>query len=149
MSATPGCGDALARVHIIEVFADDNRGAPIIEVAIVQNETQPSVRDVEQLARLLTIAPLLYARVVDLPLKGRSRFIAIGTRSASGAMAWRFVWDGNETKAGLKRFQRAVSAGFLRQLEATIREGRHGVQNGPVRRHRRLTRERRRVDHAA
>lgn len=61
-------------------------------------------------------------------MKGRSRFIAIGTRTAGGAMAWRLVWDGNETKAGLKRYQRAFSAGFLSRLDAILQEGRHGVQ---------------------
>lgn len=63
MSTTPGFGDALARINIVETGADDNRGIPIIEVTIPQ--TQPNLRPVEQLARMLTIAPLLYALVVE------------------------------------------------------------------------------------
>jgi hypothetical protein len=65
---------------------------------------------------------------IDLPLKGRARFIAIGTRTDAGAIAWLLVWDGNETKAGAKRYHRAAAAGFLERLNTIIREGRRGVQ---------------------
>lgn len=65
---------------------------------------------------------------VDLPLKGRSRFIAIGQRSPDQTMAWHLVWDGNESKAGLLRYRRAVGVGYLDRLKAILRDGRRGVQ---------------------
>jgi hypothetical protein len=47
---------------------------------------------------------------IDLPFKGRSRFIAIADRDGArtGGMTWRLVWDGNDSKAGQKRHARAV-----------------------------------------
>jgi hypothetical protein len=65
MNTTAGFAGALARVNLVETSADDNRGVPIIEVAITRDGTQPSVGDAEQLGRLLTIAPHLYALVVE------------------------------------------------------------------------------------
>jgi hypothetical protein len=47
---------------------------------------------------------------IDLPQNGRGRFIAIGERSRTHRMEWRLVWDGNGSKAGLKRYLRTVSA---------------------------------------
>lgn len=65
---------------------------------------------------------------IDLPLKGRSRFIAIGQRSADREMVWRTVWDGNESKAGLVRYRRAVSEGYLDRLRTILRNGRTEMQ---------------------
>ncbi len=65
MNATAGFGNALTRLNIVEAFFHDKRGVPIIDVAIAKSGTQPSVRNAEQLARLLTMAPLLYTLVVE------------------------------------------------------------------------------------
>jgi hypothetical protein len=47
---------------------------------------------------------------IDLPFKGRSRFVAIANRdgASGGRMIWCLVWDGNDSKAGQKRHARAV-----------------------------------------
>ena len=50
---------------------------------------------------------------IEMPIKGRSRFVAIAQRDERGRMAWRWVWDGNQSKAGLARHRRA-----LRRLRA-------------------------------
>lgn len=60
---------------------------------------------------------------IDLPLKGRSRFLAIGERDEAGSMLWRVLWDGNDTKAGLKSYRQAVRAGYRDQLGAILQTG--------------------------
>jgi hypothetical protein len=37
---------------------------------------------------------------IDLPFKGRSRFVAIAERddACTGRMTWRLVWDGNDSR---------------------------------------------------
>lgn len=45
---------------------------------------------------------------IEMPIKGRSRFVAIAQRDECGRMAWRWIWDGNQSKAGLARHGRAL-----------------------------------------
>jgi hypothetical protein len=87
MNTTPAFGGALARVIIIATFTDDNRGVPIMEVSVARERTQPRLRDAEQLARLLTIAPLLHALIVDATQVWPAEFDAPPDvdRSISGA----------------------------------------------------------------
>ena len=65
---------------------------------------------------------------VDMPIKGRSRFVAVAERTASGALAWRLVWDGNDSAAGLRRRRRAEATEDYRRLVETLRGGRPGIQ---------------------
>jgi len=56
---------------------------------------------------------------VEMPVKGRSRFVAVAERDRHGRMAWRVVWDGNhESKAGRLRHRRALRCAALRRLRA-------------------------------
>jgi len=65
---------------------------------------------------------------IDMPIKGRSRFVAIAQRDTRGRMAWRWVWDGNHSKAGLARYQRALRCDAYARMVEVLRHGRRGVQ---------------------
>ncbi len=65
---------------------------------------------------------------IDMPIKGRSRFVAIAERTEAGAMAWRLVWDGNDSTAGLRRRRRAEATEDYRRLVLVLRDGRPSVQ---------------------
>ncbi len=65
---------------------------------------------------------------VDMPIKGRSRFMAIAQRDIHGRMAWRWVWDGNHSKAGLARHRRALRCEAYARMVEVLRHGRRGVQ---------------------
>ncbi len=65
---------------------------------------------------------------VDMPIKGRSRFMAIAQRDIHGRMAWRWVWDGNHSKAGLARHRRALRCDAYARMVEVLRHGRRGVQ---------------------
>ena len=65
---------------------------------------------------------------VDMPLKGRSRFVGHRRARRRGRMAWRWVWDGNDTKAGLARHRRALRCDAYARMVEVLRHGRHRVQ---------------------
>ncbi len=66
---------------------------------------------------------------VEMPVKGRSRFVAIAERDRHGRMAWRVVWDGNhDSKAGQLRHRRALRCDAYTRMVEVLRHGRHGVQ---------------------
>jgi len=66
---------------------------------------------------------------IDMPIKGRSRFVAIAERDRHGRMAWRVVWDGNhDSKAGQLRHRRALRCDAYAQMVEVLRHGRCGVQ---------------------
>ena len=51
-----------------------------------------------------------------------------GGRGEDGRMHWRSVWDGNESKAGRKRFLRAVATPAYVTMKRVLRDGRRLVQ---------------------
>ena len=59
---------------------------------------------------------------------GRSCFVAIAERDERGRMAWRWVWDGNQSKAGLARHRRALRCDAYTRMVEVLRHGRRGVQ---------------------
>ncbi len=65
---------------------------------------------------------------IDMPIKGRSRFVAIAERTGSGAIGWRLVWDGNDSKAGLRRRRQAEATPEYARLVTTLKVGRPVVQ---------------------
>ncbi len=65
---------------------------------------------------------------IDMPIKGRSRFVAIAERDAHGRMAWRWIWDGNDSEAGQLRHRRALQCDAYTRMVEVLRHGRRGVQ---------------------
>jgi len=65
---------------------------------------------------------------IDMPVKGRSRFVAIAERDAQGRMVWRWVWDGNGSEAGGARHQRALRCNAYARMVEALRHGRRSVQ---------------------
>jgi len=65
---------------------------------------------------------------IDMPIKGRSRFVAIAERDIHGRMGWRWVWDGNHSKAGLAQHRRALRCDAYARMVEVLRHGRRGVQ---------------------
>ncbi len=66
---------------------------------------------------------------VEMPVKGRSRFVAIAERDRHGRMTWRVVWDGNhESKAGQLRHRRALRCDAYARMVEVLRHGRRGLQ---------------------
>ncbi len=65
---------------------------------------------------------------IDLPFRGRSRFVAMCERAPGGGMTWRLVWDGNESKAGLRRYRTAVQSPEYGRILQVLRDGRSGLQ---------------------
>ncbi|PZP44295.1 MAG: hypothetical protein DI601_12825 [Azospirillum brasilense] len=64
---------------------------------------------------------------VEMPVKGRARFVLIGEAS-EGVTGWRAVWDGNDSKAGLKRRRQAEATEAYRAMLTVMRSGRLNVQ---------------------
>ncbi len=67
---------------------------------------------------------------IDLPFKGRSRFVAIAERDKGPArrMIWRLVWGGNDSKAGQIRHARAVRSQEYEHIQQVLRAGCHHIQ---------------------
>ena len=65
---------------------------------------------------------------VEMPIKGRSRFVAMAERDGLGRMQWRAVWDGNDSEAGLRRYRRALRCDAYARMAEILRRGRLGVQ---------------------
>ena len=59
---------------------------------------------------------------------GRSHFVAIAERDAHGRMAWRWVWDGNDSEAARARHRRALQCDAYARMIEVLRYGRRGVQ---------------------
>ncbi|MHB0668465.1 hypothetical protein [Roseomonas mucosa] len=64
---------------------------------------------------------------VEMPVKGRARFVLIGETS-EGVTGWRAVWDGNDSKAGLKRRRQSEATEAYQLMLTAMREGRRRVQ---------------------
>jgi hypothetical protein len=65
---------------------------------------------------------------VEMPVKGRARFVLQGERGEDGRMHWRSVWDGNESEAGRKRFARAIATSAYATMSRILRDGRRLLQ---------------------
>ena len=65
---------------------------------------------------------------IEMPIKGRSRFVAIAERDEHGRMAWRWVWDGNDSAAGQARHRRALQCDAYARMIEVLRHGRRDVQ---------------------
>ena len=63
-----------------------------------------------------------------MPVKGRSRFVAVAERDEHGRMVWRVVWDGNDSKAGQLRHRRCLQCNAYARMVEVLRHGRRGVQ---------------------
>ena len=61
---------------------------------------------------------------VEMPVKGRARFVLAGERTDAGRMHWRSMWDGNESKAGLKRYAKSVATDAYAKMVRVMRDGR-------------------------
>lgn len=64
---------------------------------------------------------------VEMPVKGRARFVLIG-KTSEGVTSWRAVWDGNDSKAGLKRRRQSEATEAYQLMLTAMREGRRRVQ---------------------
>ena len=64
---------------------------------------------------------------VEMPVKGRARFVLIGEPS-QGTTGWRAVWDGNDSKPGLRRRRLSEATEAYRRMLAAMREGCRSVQ---------------------
>ena len=64
---------------------------------------------------------------VEMPVKGRARFVLIGETS-EGVTGWRAVWDGNDSKPGLRRRRLSEATEAYRRMLAAMREGCRSVQ---------------------
>ena len=64
---------------------------------------------------------------VEMPVKGRARFVLIGEHQ-NGVMAWRHVWDGNDSRAGLQRLRRSRNTDAYRAMHDAMQHGRPTVQ---------------------
>ena len=81
-------------------------------------------------ARITRLGDPAHARghiQVDMPVKGRARFVLIGEAS-DGITEWRAVWDGNDSKAGLKRRRQSEATDAYHLMVTAMREGRPQVQ---------------------
>lgn len=65
---------------------------------------------------------------VEGPVNGRARVVLQGDRTENGRMHWRSVWDGNESKAGQKRFYRGVVTPAYAVMVRVMRDERRTVQ---------------------
>ena len=65
---------------------------------------------------------------IEMPIRGRSRFVAIAHRNEHGRMAWRWLWDGNDSAAGQARHRRALQCDAYARMVEVLRHGRRGVQ---------------------
>ncbi len=61
---------------------------------------------------------------VDMPMKGRSRFVVMGARDDTGRMVWRLLWDGNDGEAGRRRHRIALASDAYSRLIEVVARGR-------------------------
>ncbi len=54
--------------------------------------------------------------------------MAIAERDRHGRVAWRVVWDGNDSKAGQLRHWRCLQCDAYARMMDALRHGRSGVQ---------------------
>ena len=65
---------------------------------------------------------------VDMPVKGRSRFVAIAERGWRGRMEGRVVWVGIDSVAGAKRHRRCLQCADYARMMEVLRRGRLSMQ---------------------
>ncbi len=67
--------------------------------------------------------------LVKIPIvKGRSQFVAIGKPGIGSLMTWRLSWDGNDSKAGQRRYRAVIRTSDYALLVAVLQHGRSQVQ---------------------
>ena len=64
---------------------------------------------------------------VVMPVKGRARFVLI-REPRHGTTGWRAVWDGNDSKPGLRRRRLSEATEAYRRMRDALRTGRRSVQ---------------------
>ncbi|BFL66260.1 hypothetical protein [Roseomonas mucosa] len=65
---------------------------------------------------------------VDMPVKGRARFVLIGEQG-QGTTGWRAVWDGsNDSEPGLRRRRLSEATEAYRRMRDALRTGRRSIQ---------------------
>ena len=68
--------------------------------------------------------------LVKMPIKGRAQFAAMAERAAEDQpIAWRLVWDGNDSKAGRRRYRAAIQTAAYASLVDVLKGGRSHVQH--------------------
>ena len=66
--------------------------------------------------------------LVEMPIKERSHFVAIAECDERGRMAWRWVWDGDDSEAGRTRHRRALHCDAYSRMVEVLGHGRRGAQ---------------------
>ena len=62
--------------------------------------------------------------LIKMPIKGRAQFVASAERkSTADPIRWRLIWDGNESKAGLRRHRAAIRTSDYAALVDVLRHG--------------------------
>ncbi len=64
---------------------------------------------------------------VEMPIKGRARFVLIGERQGS-IMTWRDIWNGNDSNVGLLRVRRSRRTDAYRAMQDAMQHGRPTMQ---------------------
>ena len=68
--------------------------------------------------------------LVKMPIKGRAQFAGMVERAAEDQpIAWRLVWDGNDSKAGRRRYRAAIQTAAYASLVDVLKGGRSHVQH--------------------
>ena len=65
---------------------------------------------------------------VEMPVKGRARFVLQAERDEDGRMRWRSAWDGNHSKPGLRRHEKALRTEAYQAMVRVMRDGRRLAQ---------------------
>ena len=58
---------------------------------------------------------------IDLPMRGRARFNAIAERDQSGRMTWGLKWEGNASRAGLKKLTAARRSTEFHTIQCALK----------------------------
>ena len=67
--------------------------------------------------------------LVKMPIKGRAQFAALAERNREDVpVRWRLVWDGNDSRAGRRRYRVAIQTPEYAALLDVLRSGRRNVQ---------------------
>ncbi|MDJ0390208.1 hypothetical protein QMO56_19025 [Roseomonas sp. E05] len=65
---------------------------------------------------------------VEMPVKGRAHFLLQGALGEDGRMRWLSLWGGNDSKAGQKRYRKAIATPAYGAMVRILREGRRLIQ---------------------
>ena len=63
-----------------------------------------------------------------MPVRGRAHFLLQGARGEQGRMRWHGLWGGNDSKAGQKRYRKAIMTPAYAAMSRILRDGRRQVQ---------------------